>query len=232
MPKIAVIEDDRAMNDQHREMLGLIPGAEIHQAFDTAQARRLIDAHDFDLLILDIELEPGSATPKGGFDLLAEYGAKKTVIIVTGMPEQNLHEISIQLKAFEFVKKPVSQIDFLNKVKHALALRDLQARKAAAGRHWPLHLTTESNGLPGFLWKGKPVNLSIIHLNMVYMLAQSPGKTIEYDDLTDVLKSGNTARVVQQHISTIRQHFREVDPSFDRIATDPMKGYVWKADES
>lgn len=232
MPKIAVIEDDRAMNDQHREMLANVPGAEVHQAFNLAEARRLIDSIDFDLLILDIELDPGSATPKGGFDLLAEYGATKTVIIVTGMPEQNLHDISIQLKAFEFVKKPVNPVDFLNKVKHALALRELHLRKTAAGRQWPVHLATAANGLPGFLWKGKPVNLSIIHLNMVYLMAQSPGKTIPYDELTDLLKSGNTSRVVQQHISTIKQRFREADQSFDRIATDPMKGYVWKADES
>lgn len=232
MPKIAVIEDERAINDQHREMLGQVPGAEVYQAFNTAEARRLIDSMEFDLLVLDIELDPGSSTPKGGLDLLVEYGKKMTVIIVTGMPEQNLHDISIQFKAFEFVKKPVNPIDFLNKVNHALALRDLQSKKNAVGRRWPANLTTEANGLPGFLWKGKPVNLSIIHLNMVYMMAQAPGKTIPYDDLTDLLKSGNTSRVVQQHISTIKQRFREADPTFDRIATDPMKGYVWKADES
>lgn len=231
MPKIAVIEDDRTMNDQHRLMLAQIPDAEVHQAFSTAQARQLIDSMDFDLLVLDIELEPGTATPKGGIDLLAEYGSKKTVIIVTGMPEQNLHEISIQLKAFEFVRKPVNQIDFLNKVKHALALRDLQALKATAARQWPKDLSTESNGLPGFLWKGRPVKLSIIELNMVYLLAQTPGKTVVYAELAEVLKSGNTSRVVQQHMSSVRQHFREVDSEFDRIITDPAKGYVWKPDE-
>lgn len=230
MPKIAVIEDDRAMNDQHVSMLAQIPDAVVHQAFSTAEARKLIDSMDFDLLVLDIELEPGTATPKGGIDLLSEYGAKKTVIIVTGMPEQNLHEISIQLKAFEFVRKPVNQIDFLNKVKHALALGDLQALKAAAGRQWPKDLSTESNGLPGFLWKGRLVKLSIIELKMVYLLAQAPGRTVIYAELAEVLKSGNTSRVVQQHMSSVRQAFREVDSEFDRIVTDPVKGYVWKAD--
>lgn len=232
MPKIAVIEDDRAVNDQHREMLSQISGAEIYQAFNTADARKQLDSIDFDLVILDIELDPGSATPKGGIDLLSEYGKRKTVIIVTGMPEQNLHEISIHLKAFEFVRKPVNPADFLNKVNHALALRDLQSKKHAVGRQWPANLTTEANGLPGFVWKGKSVNLSVIQLNMVYMLAQSPGKTIPYDDLTDLLKSGNTWRVVQQHISAIKQRFRDVDDTFDRITIEPLRGYAWKADGS
>ncbi|WP_077033065.1 response regulator transcription factor [Pelomonas sp. KK5] len=230
MPTIAVIEDDLAMNDQHRRMLTEIPDAQVHQAFNTAQAQRLIDSMDFDLLVLDIELEPGAVAPKGGIDLLARYGATKTIIIVTGMPEQNLHEISLQLKAFEFVRKPVNPTDFLNKVKHALALRDLQAFKAASGRKWPDGLSTEANGLPGFLWNKRPVNLSIIELKMVHLLAQAPGRTVGYTELTEVLKSGNSTRVVHQHMSNVRQHFRDVDPDFDRIGTDPMKGYVWKVD--
>ena len=231
MPKIAVIEDDRAMNQLHADMLSQISGAEIHQAFSTTEARALLTSSEFDLLVLDIELEPGGPSPKGGISLLSEYGAKTPVIIVTGMPEQNLHEIALDLKAFEFVRKPISQADFLNKVRHALAFRDLQIyRSTRAADSWPAHLEVDANRKPQLTWQKKSINLSNTELSIVYMLAETPGKTIEYEKFAKALKSGQTERVVQQHVSNIKRTFVEVDPNFDRIANDPMKGYFWKVD--
>lgn len=231
MPKLAVIEDDHAMNQLHCERLAQIPDAEIHRAFSTAEARVLLASNDFDLLVLDIELEPGGPSPNGGISLLSEYGAKTPVIIVTGMPEQNLHEIALDLKAFEFVRKPVSQADFLNKVRHALAFRDLQIYKSTrAADSWPAYLEVDPKRRPQLTWRGNPINLSNTELSIVYMLAEVLGKTVEYDKFTKTLKSGQTERVVQQHISNIRRTFAEVDAEFDRIATDPMKGYFWKVD--
>ena len=231
MPRIAVIEDDRAMNQLHCDMLCQIPEAEVHQAFNTAEARVLLASNDFDLLVLDIELEPGGPSPKGGISLLSEYGAKTPVIIVTGMPEQNLHEIALDLKAFEFVRKPVSQADFLNKVRHALAFRDLKIYKSTRSADlWPAHLEVDSKRKPQLTWRGKSITLSTTELCIVYMLAEVAGKTVEYEKFASALKSGQTDRVVQQHISNIRRTFVEVDAEFDRISTDPMKGYFWKDD--
>jgi DNA-binding response OmpR family regulator len=230
MPRIAVIEDDRAMNELHYEMLRQIDDVEIHQAFNTAEARALLASIEFDLLVLDIELEPGGASPKGGISLLSEYGSKTSVIIVTGMPEQNLHEIALDLKAFEFVRKPVSRADFLNKVRHALAFRDLQIYKSTrSADYWPVHLEVDPARKPQLTWRGKSIYLSNTELCIVYMLAEAVGKTVEYEQFANALKSGQSERVVQQHISNLRKAFAEVDSEFDRIATDPMKGYFWKA---
>jgi DNA-binding response OmpR family regulator len=231
VPKIAVIEDDPAMNELHREMLAQIPGAEVHQAFSTVEARSLLESNQFDLLVLDIELEPGGPSPKGGISLLSEYGSRVPVIIVTGMPEQNLHEISLDLKAFEFVRKPVNVADFLNKVRHALAFRDLQSyRSTKKAEEWPTNLSVDPVRKPQLMWKGKPISLSTTELNVVYLLAQSAGKTVEYETFVVGLKSGNSERVVQQHIANIRRRFSDADSTFDRITNDPVKGYFWKVD--
>lgn len=231
MPKIAVVEDDHAMNAKHCEMLSQIPDAELHQAYNTSEARSLIDQGGFDLLILDIELDPGKASPRGGLELLSEYGKEMTIIIVTGMPESNLHEISIQLKAFEFVTKPVNPFDFLNKVQHALAFRSSEAIKASsAQKKWPDNLAIDHTCPPNVLWKGKSVSLTMIELTMVHTLAQHYTKTVTYDMLAAALKSGNSSRVVNQHMSGVRRKFYEIDNSFNCISTDPGKGYLWKSD--
>jgi DNA-binding response OmpR family regulator len=231
VPKIAVIEDDLAMNQLHCEMLAQIPEAEVHQAFNTVEARGLLKSNQFDLLVLDIELEPGGPSSKGGISLLSEYGSKVPVIIVTGMPEQNLHEISLDLKAFEFVRKPVNVADFLNKVRHALAFRDLQAyRSTKESENWPTNLSVDPVRKPQLMWKGKPISLSTTELNVIYLLAQSAGKTVEYEKFVVGLKSGNSERVVQQHIANIRRRFSDADSTFDRITNDPGKGYFWKVD--
>lgn len=231
MPKIAVVEDDHAMNDKHREMLSQIPGAEIHQAYSTREARELIAQGDFDLLVLDVELEPGTASPRGGFDLLIEFGTQMTIIVVTGMQEPNLHEISIQLKAYEFVRKPVNPVDFLNKVQHALDFKSSEAIKASRVQQtWPEGLSIDPTCPPNVLWKGKSLNLSTIQLTIVHTLAQQQGKTVTYDKLVPALKSGRTSRVIHQHISEVRAKFSVLEEGFNRIGTDPTKGYFWKAD--
>lgn len=231
MPKIAVVEDDRVMNDKHREMLMQIPNAQIHQAYSKEEAQVLLEQGDFDLLVLDIELSPGTTAPRGGLDLLVEYGKKMTVIIVTGMPEDNLHEISLQLKAFEFVRKPVNPSDFLNKVQHGLAFRNSEAIKASLAQNsWPEGLAVDATSPPLLLWKGQFVNLTMIELTMVHTLARNQGKTVTYSALASALKSGSSSRVVNQHMSGVRSKFTEIDKAFDRIGTDPGKGYLWKLD--
>ncbi len=231
MPKIAVVEDDHALNDQHREMLSQIPNADIHQAYSTIEARTLIAQGDFDLLVLDIELEPGTASPRGGFDILIEYGSRMSIIIVTGMPEPNLHEIAIKLKAFEFVRKPVNTVDFMNKVQHALGFRSSEAiRESRLQQSWPEGLSIDATCPPNVLWRGSPVNLTMIELTMVHTLAQQLGRTVTYQKLAAALKSGSSSRVVNQHMSGVRGKFAEVDRAFDRIGTDPGKGYFWATD--
>lgn len=232
MPKIAIVEDDPAMNQRHLEMLSQIPGVEIHQAYNTQEARALIAQGDFDLLVLDIELEPGTPSPQGGLDLLIEYGGKMSIIIVTGMPDSNLQDISIRLKAYEFVRKPVSAVDFLNKVQHALDFRNFEAIRASqAQKAWPSGLAIDPTCPPNVLWKGKSVPLSMIELTMVHTLAQNQGKTVTYEKLAASLKSGNSSRVVNQHMSNVRTKFTELDQDFAWIGTDPTKGYLWKADD-
>ncbi len=46
-----------------------------------------------------------------------------------------------------------------------------------------------------------------------------------HEDLYAAIKSGRNRDNVRKHVSTIRDAFREVDPTFDGIENVPMRGF-------
>jgi DNA-binding winged helix-turn-helix (wHTH) protein len=50
---------------------------------------------------------------------------------------------------------------------------------------------------------------------------------VSYEDLYQVVKSGRNRDNIRKHVSTIRDAFRDIDPTFDGIANVPMRGFRW-----
>lgn len=231
MPKIAVVDDDRSMNAKLKELLDQIDGAVVFQAYSFEEAERLIPGGEFDLLVLDIELGTTLSGRLGGMTLLRKYGAQMTTIIVSGVPDANVHQdIALtQLKAFEFINKPIRETHFIHKVRHALSFgvsAELQA--AASAKDWPRDLTVQAHPrAPNLDWKGKAVALTATELGLTYALASQAGSTVTHAELEDALKTGTS---IAAHIANVRKRFRAVDQDFDQIGTNPGKGYFWKAD--
>lgn len=232
MHNIAVIEDDHTLNDHYRDLIAEIPDVIVHQAFNSAEGRSLLNNGEIDLVLLDIELDRGTSNPRSGFDLLKEFGPKMVIIIVTGMPEEILHEMSIRLKAFEFVRKPANPLVLLNKLRHALQFENSETvRVSREAQAWPKGVSFDPELPLTLFWNGKPVTLTMTELKAAMYLAQRQGQVANYEQLADAaLKSGDSARVVQQHFSKVRSAFLKVDSKFDRIRNEPNKGYIWKPD--
>jgi len=226
MANIALIEDDRAISDKHRDILNSINGVIVSQAFNYTDAVRLISRNSFDLLVVDIDLGGPVQGQYQGFDILRDFGAKITTIIVTGMPEDNLHAIALKLKAYEFINKPVGSADLVNKVQHALGFDDRTAPNQAA---WPRGLAPDVKRAPHVTWNGRPVGLTLTELTIVHQLANHVGTTVEHRTLSQALERG-TEKIPPSHIVGVRKKFLEVDRSFDRIESDPGLGYFWKTD--
>jgi DNA-binding response OmpR family regulator len=229
MAKIAVIEDEVATNDDYRKLLETLPGVQVVQAHTYEEAITVIRDGDLDLLLVDIDLGGAVKGQLRGFDLLREFGQQTAVIIVTGMPEQNLHAMALQLKAYDFIRKPINELDLLNKVQHAL-----EFSSNTNGRHadvWPKGLEREPSRPPHVTWKKRPVNLTLTELTIVHCLADRAGDTIAHEKLAAAMKSGNSPRALAQHIAGVRKKFMDVDPEFDCIETDPGSGYRWKIGE-
>ncbi len=146
MPKIAVVDDDRPTNEKHRKMLEEIAGAVVFQAFTLEEAERLIAPGGFDLLVVDIDLGGTIEGKLGGMKLLREYGSQMTTLIVSGVPEAHIHQdIALtQLKAFEFINKPIRPTDFMHKVRQALSFGvSASTQAAAAALEWPKDLKVQ-----------------------------------------------------------------------------------------
>ncbi|MGE8450069.1 MAG: response regulator transcription factor [Pseudomonadales bacterium] len=233
MPKIAVVDDDRSMNAKLKELLDQIADAVVFQAYSYEEAERLISGGEFDLLVLDIELGTTVEGRLGGMTLLRQYGAEMTTIIVSGVSEVHVHQdIALtQLKAFEFITKPIRDADFIHKVRHALSFGvSAELHDAASTKDWPIDLTVQAHPrAPNLDWKGKPVALTATELSLTYALASQAGSTVTHAELEDALKTGTS---IPAHIANVRKRFRVVDPDFDQIGTNPGKGYFWKADDA
>lgn len=74
-------------------------------------------------------------------------------------------DVRLALKAFDVASKPSRAGHFLSKVDHALRLRKANTGKdnnQAAGEAHRCNRQIDPRNDPGFLWKGKPVRLTIV----------------------------------------------------------------------
>lgn len=230
MRHVIVVEDDAATNDRLKELLEAIQMITVVQTFDRTTAEGVINSTHLDLAIVDIDLGHGPKDKYAGFTLLADLSKKGcTTIVVSGMPEENLKEVSLSLNAYDFIGKPITDLDFINKVEHALAWETSEAGMGPVAVHaWPEGLAPDLSRKPTLLWKGRAVRLTLTELCIVHCLVESPGHVVEYNRLAKSMKSSASSKALATHMTGVRRKFIDVDPSFDRIDSEPGKGYVWK----
>jgi len=231
MPRIAIIEDDSKLNDHLKGLVESLPDAAVSQYLDRSAAEEAVIHEHFDLVILDIELGQGPKDKYGGLSILAKLSGKRTVtLVVSGTSEQSLPNIVITLQAYDFIGKPIDDLNFINKVEHALNsqrpdyLDDSQTNQAKV---WPPGLTPDPERHPGFLWKGKRVRLTLTQVRLINCLIKNPGQPVGNQILAKQLESSNSPSAIATHMSDIRHRFTDIDPEFKAIDIDPGKGYVW-----
>lgn len=229
MRRVLVIDDDAATNDRLRDLICSMPDVTVEQAHDRATAERMIRSATFDLAVVDIDL----GHPKdryAGVALLTELSTRGcTTLIVSGMPADHLRGVTLTLHAYDFLSKPINDLDFMVKVEHAFYFQASAAQGDRMGSQaWPDGLSEDSNRKPNLLWKGRPVQLSLTELGLVMCLIGTPGRVVEHERLAKVMPTAISPRAIATHITSIRKRFRDVDPNFDEIDPEPGQGYVWK----
>lgn len=231
MTTVAIIEDDKNMNNHLKKLIEGLSGTTVTQYFDRISAEDAVKNHHYDLIILDIELGESPQDKLGGLGILHMLGGKKTVtLVVSGTSEENLPDIVITLQAYDFIGKPINDLNFIRKVEHALLsqISDTSKYESEKGqRIWPSGLTPDPDRYPGFFWKGKRVRLSLTQIRLLNCLIKNPGVPVESSKLAKQLDTSNSQSAIATHMSDIRQRFIFIDPEFDVIEPDPGKGYVW-----
>lgn len=235
MQKVLIVEDDRSTNDRLKSLVQSIPDTDVIQAFDKSTAEEAMQAHSLSLMIIDVRLGDGPRDKLSGFTLLKMLNGKPTpAIVVSGMPSDMLPDMAISLQAFEFISKPINEVDFIYKVERALAfhkqlLADLPDPQASC---WPTGLESDAKRKLRFRWKGRPVMLSITELRLVHCLIEPPNTVVEYAKLGEQLPSASSRKAVNTAMTGVRNRFTDIDPEFVAIDSEPGKGYIWRIDHS
>ncbi|MGB1613012.1 MAG: response regulator, partial [Arenicellales bacterium] len=181
------------------------------------------------LALLDIML---GEDMDGGFDLcmqLRNMSSTLPIIFLTARDSDADRISSQRMTAWDYITKPVS-LEFLVARVHALLKISDQLQSA------PIPSTTVSVGALELnedsmlvRWKGQPVSLTLTEFWIIESLTRNPGHVRTYDALSDVTRQGLVERnTINGYIRRIRNKFRELDESFDRIQTVHGTGYKWE----
>jgi putative two-component system response regulator len=127
--RVLVVEDDAQEAQQLTRVLAGA-GYRCHSAADAADARRLVSAQPFDLLLADVNLPGGESGLQLVQHVLGEF-PRTTAVMVTGMDDPALANTAIEIGTYGYVIKPVTANEILIAVKHALARRRLEVENAA-----------------------------------------------------------------------------------------------------
>jgi DNA-binding response OmpR family regulator len=227
MIKVAVIEDDLPTSQQLKEwILAARPDIVVDQWFSRDEAEAAVAREDYALVTLDIEL--GRERNAGVAIINAiNKGARGTpVLVVSAMPAAIYRSIMKALDAWDYLQKTTfEEGDFIDTFLEILrATRDRGATKTETGNA-ELALDPLRQNTP--LWRGQRVNLPLTAQRILATLYERRGDVVSYDELFQVVKSGRNRDNIRKHISTIREAFRELDDSFERIENIPMRGFRW-----
>ena len=225
--KVAVIEDDRPTSNQ---LAGWIraarPELHIDQWFDRDSAESAIQRERYALVVLDIELGRERHAGVAIINAINKLQQGTPVLVVSAMPAAIYRGIMKALDAWDYLQKTsFEEAEFVETFLDILrTARSAQAATPAPADE-PLRLDPLWQRSP--TWRGERINLPLTAQRILATLVQHKGQVVGYDDLFEVVKSGRNRDNVRKHVSTIREAFREVDPSFDGIENVPMRGFRW-----
>jgi two-component system OmpR family response regulator len=121
--KILIVDDE---NDFRETIIKRLRARkiDIEGADSGPKALEMVDAHDFDVIVLDVKM-PGM----DGIETLRQIKLKKPlveVIMLTGHASVESGIQGMQLGAFDYVMKPVALDDLMDKLRQANERRVLQ----------------------------------------------------------------------------------------------------------
>lgn len=229
MVKVAVIEDDQPTSQQ---LCGWIaaarPGIQVDTWFTRDEAEAALERERYDLVVLDIELGRERNAGVAIINAINKRHAGTPVLVVSAMPAAIYRSIMKALDAWDYLQKTTfDEADFVETFLDILrATKDKAPAATPAAPRDELLLDPLRQGAA--IWRGQRVNLPLTAQRILAALSQRRGEVVSYEDLYLVVKSGRNRDNIRKHVSTIRDAFRDIDPSFDGIANVPMRGFRWE----
>jgi len=113
--RILIVEDDSSLAMLMVDLL-MLAGCEVETVANAEQSVRLVQAADFDLITLDIDLPGGS-----GFEIFARLKKlpcwkNPPVIFISGRPFEEDQQLARELGAVDYILKPFAVADFISRI--------------------------------------------------------------------------------------------------------------------
>jgi response regulator of citrate/malate metabolism len=126
LPRVLVVEDEPALVDLVRDIVGPQVQCQLLFALDIHQARSIIEKTKIDLLVTDLHLPDGD-----GMTLLPSLREKLPAagaIVITGKPSVHAAVTALRAGAADFLPKPFSVSHLVERVNKALERQRLHAK--------------------------------------------------------------------------------------------------------
>jgi two-component system response regulator ChvI len=232
--RVLLVEDDKIYRDILSDELSE-QGFSVRSFADGASLLGSLDtAIDADVIILDWGL------PKTlGIDLLPQLrrrGVNLPVVFLTGRALPAHESLAFDRGATDFIDKARGVEVLVRRLKSAVKAsnRTDQPRSGEPMICGKLLLRPDVNRA---YWKDTDLNLTLGEYNIVHLLASNVGRYLTYRAIYDRLRregfiagygpEGHRANV-RSAIKRIRNGFRALDPTFDKIENYASFGYCWK----
>lgn len=178
--RILVIED---MSVMQALLAGALRngGYWVDTASTAAEGRQALEAGEFDLVLLDIELPDGD-----GLSLLKELkqASSLPVILVSGRDRPEQRALGLEIGADDYVPKPVYPPELLARVKIVLGRGQAEPKSRVLRFYdWTIDLDSR-RVLDG---SGQPVRLTKAEFELLCHLAQRPGRLLSRENLAWLL---------------------------------------------
>jgi DNA-binding response OmpR family regulator len=224
LEKILVVDDEETIRLTVSAALKR-QGFETTTAEDSNQALSMLDQTKFDLAILDLKL-PGSMD---GIGLLMELRARSPetiVMIISAYATLDSAIEALRNGAFDYLLKPFTMEQVVERVKHALGKRGEMAQPAPDFSPG-IQINPKKRSV---LQDGNPVTLSVTEFDMLAYLIDHSDHIVSSSELMHAVAGYNlderdARRIVRVHVQRIRLKLGD-DPENPRLIQNVRsKGY-------
>lgn len=229
--RIAIVEDDPVILRNYADFLRGC-GLEVDTYSNKTTALAGLQQGPPDLVLLDITL---GHQREAGFEICAELRHRYAQIPIVFLTSHDgeIDKISgLRLGADDYLTKDVS-LDFLiARIEALFRRRDAYARGGevpVSTGGWGTDILQLNPVTCVAYWRSQSLDLSLTQYWMLAELHRQPGRAVSQADLMKAAKLVVEPNTITAHIKAIRDAFRRIDDSFDRIITERGRGYRWLA---
>jgi two-component system phosphate regulon response regulator OmpR len=229
-PHILVVDDDTRLRGLLRKYL-MDRGFRVTVAANAQDARRSLEALDFDLIVLD-RMMPG----EDGVSLTQSLRGDREIpiLMLTAMAETEARIAGLEAGVDDYLSKPFDPRELILRIRTILRrASDLPGTEQPQAADQPIRLGDFEFRVDRQILTGTagPVHLTSAESSLLRVLAENAGQVLSRDDLSRMCDINGAERTIDVQVTRLRRKI-EPDPRLPRyLQTIRGRGYVLRPDE-